>query len=79
MPTITAEVIEGCKKRPACAPRSTSEREDQLQGARALTAKVPVLLVVGKREAEEGSVSVRRMGVQQQEMMPLQRGKPCWP
>ena len=36
-------------------------------------AKVPVLLVVGKREAEEGSVSVRRMGVQQQEVMPLQR------
>ncbi len=36
-------------------------------------AKVPVLLVVGKREAEEGTVSVRRMGVQQQEVMPLQR------
>ena len=34
-------------------------------------AKVPVLLVVGKREAEEGTVSVRRMGVQQQQVMPL--------
>jgi threonyl-tRNA synthetase len=34
-------------------------------------AKVPVLLVVGKREAEEGTVSVRRMGVQEQKVMPL--------
>jgi len=34
-------------------------------------AKVPVLLVVGKREAEEGTVSVRRMGVQHQQVMPL--------
>jgi threonyl-tRNA synthetase len=34
-------------------------------------AKVPVLLVVGKREAEEGTVSVRRLGSQKQEVMPL--------
>ena len=34
-------------------------------------AKVPVLLVVGKREAEERTVSVRRLGVQQQEVLPL--------
>jgi threonyl-tRNA synthetase len=34
-------------------------------------AKVPVLLVVGKREAEEGTVSVRRMGMQEQKVMPL--------
>ena len=34
-------------------------------------AKVPVMLVVGKREAEEKTVSVRRMGVQQQQVMPL--------
>jgi threonyl-tRNA synthetase len=33
--------------------------------------KVPVMLVVGKREAEEKTVSVRRMGVQQQQVMPL--------
>src|SRR6476620_1655804 len=36
-------------------------------------AKVPVLLVVGKREAEEKTVSVRRMGVQQQQVMPLDK------
>jgi threonyl-tRNA synthetase len=34
-------------------------------------AKIPVLLVVGKREAEERTVSVRRLGVQEQQVMPL--------
>jgi len=34
-------------------------------------AKVPVLLVAGKREAEEGTVSVRRLGSQKQEVMSL--------
>ena len=34
-------------------------------------AKVPHLLVVGKREAEEGSVAVRTLGEQQQQVMPL--------
>jgi threonyl-tRNA synthetase len=33
--------------------------------------KVPFLLVVGKREAEEGTVAVRRLGEQQQRVMPL--------
>jgi len=34
-------------------------------------AKVPNLLVVGKREAEEGKVAIRRLGSQQQEIMTL--------
>jgi threonyl-tRNA synthetase len=34
-------------------------------------AKVPVLLVVGKREAVEGAVSVRRLGSQEQKVLPL--------
>jgi threonyl-tRNA synthetase len=34
-------------------------------------AKVPVLLVVGKREAEERTVSVRRLGSQEQQVLPL--------
>ncbi len=34
-------------------------------------AKVPVLLVVGKREAEEGTVAIRRLGSQAQQVMPL--------
>ena len=34
-------------------------------------AKVPVMLVVGAREAEAGTVAIRRMGVQQQEILAL--------
>ena len=34
-------------------------------------AKVPALLVVGKREAEEGKVAIRRLGSQQQQVMGL--------
>src|SRR6202022_30332 len=34
-------------------------------------AKVPVMLVVGKREAEECKVSIRRLGSQDQTVMPL--------
>ena len=33
--------------------------------------KVPYLLVVGKREAEEGTVAIRRLGDQQQHVLPL--------
>jgi threonyl-tRNA synthetase len=34
-------------------------------------AKVPAMLVVGKREAEERTVSLRRLGGQQQQVLPL--------
>ena len=34
-------------------------------------AKVPVIFAVGKREAEEGTVSIRRLGSQAQTTMPL--------
>jgi threonyl-tRNA synthetase len=34
--------------------------------------KVPVMLVVGKREAEEGTVAVRRLGVEKQETLTLE-------
>jgi threonyl-tRNA synthetase len=33
--------------------------------------KVPILLVVGKREAEEGTVAVRRLGIEKQEFVSL--------
>jgi threonyl-tRNA synthetase len=33
--------------------------------------KVPFLLVVGKREAEEGTVAIRRLGEQQQQVLSL--------
>ena len=35
-------------------------------------AKVPLLFVVGRREAEEGTVSIRRLGSQEQQVMPLE-------
>ena len=35
-------------------------------------AKVPVLLVVGKREAEEGKVAIRRLGSQAQEVVTIE-------
>ena len=34
-------------------------------------AKVPVIAVVGKREAEEGKVALRRLGSQGQEVVAL--------
>jgi threonyl-tRNA synthetase len=34
-------------------------------------AKVPAMFVIGKREAEEGTVAVRRLGEQQQKVLPL--------
>src|ERR1700758_3338482 len=35
-------------------------------------AKVPAMLVVGKREAENRSVAVRRLGVEKQEVLALE-------
>src|SRR5690606_33582643 len=35
-------------------------------------AKVPYLLVVGKREAEEGTVALRTLGEQHQKVLPLE-------
>jgi threonyl-tRNA synthetase len=34
-------------------------------------AKVPALLVLGKKEAAERTVSIRRLGQEKQEVMPL--------
>jgi len=34
-------------------------------------AKVPAMLVVGRREAQDGTVNIRRLGVKQQTSMPL--------
>jgi len=35
-------------------------------------SKVPVIFALGKREAEERTVSIRRLGSQQQSVMPLE-------
>ena len=36
-------------------------------------AKIPVLLVVGKKEAAHGTVSIRRLGSQAQTVVPLEK------
>jgi threonyl-tRNA synthetase len=36
-------------------------------------AKVPLLLVIGKKEAAERTVSIRRLGSQEQTVLPLER------
>jgi threonyl-tRNA synthetase len=51
----------------------SSKREDQLQGARAQPRQGPNLLVLGKREAEEGTVALRRLGTEgRQEVLKLE-------
>ena len=39
-------------------------------------AKIPVIAVVGRREAEEGRVALRRLGSQAQELLPLAEAVP---
>ena len=39
-----------------------AQREDQLQGARALAGESPGLIAVGRKEASENTVSARRLG-----------------
>ena len=34
--------------------------------------KIPAILCIGKREAEEGTVAVRRFGSKEQSVMPLE-------
>jgi threonyl-tRNA synthetase len=40
-------------------------------------AKVPALLVVGKREAEEGTVAIRRLGSEGQQVLSLDEAIAC--
>ena len=68
--TITSEAdayrppsAGGASPRPACAPRPTLRNEKINYKVREHSlAKVPVMLVVGKREAEDGTVALRRLG-----------------
>ena len=57
---------------PACAPSSTcATRRSTTRSASTRWQKVPVLLVVGKKEAETRQVSIRRLGSEKQTVMPL--------
>jgi threonyl-tRNA synthetase len=47
----------------------SAQREDQLQGAERSLARIPALIAVGRKEASENTVSVRRLGSNAQSTM----------
>ena len=54
--------------------RTEIDRHDEKMGKKireAVTAKIPILLVVGEKEMADGSVTVRRYGEQEQAIMPF--------
>ena len=61
-----AEAAPACASRPTCATRRSTTR-----CASTRLTKVPVILVCGKREAEEGTVNMRRLGSRDQQALPL--------
>ena len=77
--TITSDADDVCEQGArassstrACAPSSTSAtRRSTTRSASTRLAKVPIMLVCGKREAEEGTVNIRRLGVKDQQSMAL--------
>jgi threonyl-tRNA synthetase len=78
--TITSGADEYAHSALAAARRMALRAEADLRNEKITykvrehsVAKVPVLLVVGKKEAAEGTVSVRRLGSQAQMVMPLER------
>jgi threonyl-tRNA synthetase len=77
--TITSDADEYAHSALAAARRMALRAEADLRNEKITykvrehsVAKVPVLLVVGKKEAAEGTVSVRRLGSQAQMVMPLE-------
>ena len=78
--TITSDADDYAREAGAAAQRAGLRVEDDLRNEKInfkvrehSLAKIPVLLVVGKKEAAERAVSIRRLGSQQQTVMPLDR------
>src|SRR5215510_6584179 len=65
------EVLEAVRKAGLRAEADLRNEKINYKVREHSLAKVPVLLVVGKREAEEETVSVRRLGSQAQQVLPL--------
>src|SRR4029078_3181026 len=65
------EVLAALKKAGLRAEADLSNEKINYKGREHSLAKVPVMLVVGKREPEEKTVSVRRLVSQKQEVMSL--------
>jgi len=78
--TITSDADDYAREVVAAAQRMGLRAETDLRNEKInykvrehSLAKVPVLLVVGKKEAADRAVSIRRLGSQEQTVMPLER------
>jgi threonyl-tRNA synthetase len=76
--TITSDADDYARAAIAAARRAGLRVEGDLRNEKInykvrehSLAKVPVLLVVGKKEAAERTVSIRRLGSDRQQTMPL--------
>jgi threonyl-tRNA synthetase len=76
--TITSDADDYAREAVASAQRAGLRVESDFRNEKInykvrehSLAKVPVLLVVGKKEAAERTVSIRRLGSDQQQSMPL--------
>jgi threonyl-tRNA synthetase len=76
--TITSDADDYARQAIAAAQRLDLRVESDLRNEKInykvrehSLAKVPVLLVVGKKEAAERTVSIRRLGSEKQQTMPL--------
>ena len=66
-----AKVLAACAKAGLRAETDLRNEKINYKVREHSLAKIPVMLVVGKREAEEKTVSIRRLGSQEQHTMPL--------
>ncbi len=66
-----AKVLEALKRAGLRAEADLRNEKINYKVREHSVAKVPVMFVVGKREAEEGTVSVRRLGSQAQQVLTL--------
>jgi threonyl-tRNA synthetase len=81
--TITSDADDYARELQALAQRQGSRVETDLRNEKInykvrehSLAKIPVLLVVGKKEAAERSVSIRRLGSEKQTSMSLDAALP---
>ena len=76
--TITSDADEYAGKVAAACAKAGLRVETDLRNEKInykvrehSVTKVPTMLVVGRREAEEGTVALRRLGGKDQEVLPL--------
>ena len=66
-----AEVAAACKKAGLRVETDVRNEKINYKVREHSVTKVPTMLVVGKREAEDGTVALRRLGGRDQEVLPL--------